>query len=571
MPHRQQHRRNPPDSSTHPAGAAKAPTPFESLIMERHNLIQGSPEWLAFRKDHFTASDAPAMLGISPHKTREALLREKTTGIRPEVDAAAQRRFDEGHRIEALARPLAEKELAEELYPITGSNGKLAASFDGLTMLEDVVWEHKTLNQSLREVMQPKATGQDLPEHYRAQLEHQLMVSGASRALFTASQWAGNELQDIRHAWYESDRALRDRIIDGWAQFEKDLANWRPAPQAVPVTAAPVESLPAVVVSIAGSLAVTDNLAAVGQALRAFVARIPAQPQTDQEFADCDAACKTLKKAEAALTAAEDNALAQMSDVEQMRRTVTDLKNLARTTRLATEKLVKAEKDARRAERVMKARAAWQACHDQLAQELQGTRLDVPAPDFGEAIKGLSSLESIDNKLQAAMLAGQAELQARAHHIRHSLQMLTDVPEAYRMLFADRQELALKDHEALRLIIDERIRQHQQAEAQRLEAERERIRAEEQAKAEAAAQAAAQQQAAPQPQTPPAEPAAPIAESPALKLGDINERIAPLSITADGLRQLGFEPAATQRRACLYHEAQWPAIRAALLGCINRN
>ena len=541
--------------------------------MQKHNLTQGTPEWHAFRAAHFTASDAPAMLGISPYKTRAALLAEKATGIRPEPDAAALRRFAEGHRIEALARPLAEKELAEELYPVTGSNGKMAASFDGLTMCEDVVWEHKTLNQSLREVMTSEATGQALPEHYRAQLEQQLLVAGAPRALFTASQWAGDELVDIRHVWYSSDPVMRGRILAGWEQFEADLANWQPPAPATTAQPAPVESLPAVTVSVSGSLVVTGNLAAFGEALREFVGRIPTQPATDNDFAACEAACKTLNKAEAALTAAEDNALAQMSDVEQMRRTVADLKNLARATRLATEKLVKAEKDARRAERVMKARAAWQACHDQLAQDLQGLRLDVPAPDFGETIKGLSSLESIDNKLTATVLAGQADLNARAHHIRHSLQMLADVPEACRMLLADRQELALKDHEALRLIIDERIRQHQQAEAARLEAERERIRAEEQAKAETAVQAAAQQAAPePQPQTPPAEPAAPapIAESPSLKLGDINARLHPLHVTADVLRQLGIEPAAKERATTLYLPNQWIAIKAAIINHIRQ-
>ena len=121
--------------------------------MQTHNLTQGSPEWLAFRASHCTASDAAAMLGISPYKTREALLQEKATGIRPEVDAATQRRFDEGHRLEALARPLAEKIIGEELYPVTGSSDeypRLAASFDGLTLLGDTAWEHKTLNASLR-------------------------------------------------------------------------------------------------------------------------------------------------------------------------------------------------------------------------------------------------------------------------------------------------------------------------------------------------------------------------------------------------------------------------------------
>jgi hypothetical protein len=58
--------------------------------------------------------------------------------------------------------------------------------------------------------------------------------------------------------------------------------------------------------------------------------------------------------------------------------------------------------------------------------------------------------------------------------------------------------------------------------------------------------------------------AAPVAdEVPTLSLGAIKERIAPLSITADGLALLGFE--ATKVKATwLYRESQWDAIKAAM-------
>ena len=48
--------------------------------MITHKLQQGTPEWHAFRAAHFSASDAPAMLGESPYKTRDQLLREKKLG-----------------------------------------------------------------------------------------------------------------------------------------------------------------------------------------------------------------------------------------------------------------------------------------------------------------------------------------------------------------------------------------------------------------------------------------------------------------------------------------------------------
>ena len=64
--------------------------------MKTHNLTQGSAAWLAYRATHFNASDAPAMLGVSPYKTRTELLHELHTGLAPEVDAHTQARFDAG-------------------------------------------------------------------------------------------------------------------------------------------------------------------------------------------------------------------------------------------------------------------------------------------------------------------------------------------------------------------------------------------------------------------------------------------------------------------------------------------
>ena len=80
---------------------------------------QGSAEWLQIRTKHFTASEAPAMLGLSKYKTRSDLLREKATGMTEEVDANKQRLFDAGHESEAVARPLAEAFLQEDLFPAT--------------------------------------------------------------------------------------------------------------------------------------------------------------------------------------------------------------------------------------------------------------------------------------------------------------------------------------------------------------------------------------------------------------------------------------------------------------------
>ena len=181
--------------------------------MKIHNLIQGSPEWLAYRASHFNASDAPAMMGLSEYKTRTQLLHELHTGMSPEVDAGTQRRFDDGHRFEALARPLAVAIIGEKLYPVVGSEGKLSASFDGLTMAEETGFEHKSLNEHLRTIMVEGCDGADLDMQYQVQMEQQHMVSGADRTLFMASKWNGDKLVEERHCWYATNLEPRQQIL----------------------------------------------------------------------------------------------------------------------------------------------------------------------------------------------------------------------------------------------------------------------------------------------------------------------------------------------------------------------
>ena len=549
-------------------------------------ISQGSPEWDAARANRFTASQAPAMMGASKYQTRAELLREKATGITPEVTPEQQRLFDRGHAAEAGARAIAEQALGEDLYPVTAisdADDRLLASFDGITLGENIAFECKLWNESLAaDVLSGK-----IGPHYYWQLEHQLLVSGAEFVLFVCSDGTPERFVSME---YCSDPERRAALIAGWDQFASDLAAYVPTEPVAPVVAAPQKLLPAVSVRVDGALQINDNLSLFGVALRQFIEDIPQQPSTDIEFANCEAACKALKKAEDALAQAEDGALAQISDVELMRRTVADLKELARSTRLATEKLVKAEKDARRTEKVMAARQAFEAHVARLQVDVKGVRLIVPMPDFGGAIKGLSSLASIDDKLTAALIAGKAEANTIAGRIAGNLQMLDSVPQ-HAHLFADRQELAYKDGETLELLMQKRV----DAEKARIEAERERIRQEEverllqeelhkakleqlqrgmdsltaQHIGEVAAEIAGRAKHDTDPRFAAVVAGAPAQadEAPTLTIGAINQRLHPISISAAGLAEFGIEPLATKKAANLYSQSQFEQLCQAIVRC----
>lgn len=458
--------------------------------MQIVNLTQGSPAWHQHRAQHWNASDAPAMMGCSSYKTRSELVRELATGIAPEADAATERRFADGHRFEALARPLAEEIIGEELSPCVGTEGKLSASFDGLTFMNDTAFEHKSLNDRLRAAMVEGCTGADLPLQYQVQMEQQAAVAGCERILFMATKWApdGTLLEQL-HCWYTPNPELRAQILAGWEQLALEVAAYVPADtSAAPVVAEPVESLPAVAVQLQGSLAVVSNLDKVAVAVRAFIDGMVAKPATDQEFADAEAECKALKKGEEAMKAAVANALAQVSDVEVFTRTANDLADLMRTTRLAREKLVATEKESRKAEIV----ASAQANLDQHIAALNQQRLGanwIPrvAGGFAEAIRGKKSLDNMRDAIAVVLTNAKADANALAGRLEANRQHLRQDDGDWIALFADFAAVGGKAPEDFQALAALRIGQHRQAEAKRLEAERARIRQEEQQRADAEA------------------------------------------------------------------------------------
>lgn len=565
--------------------------------MQIHNVQQGSPEWLELRAKHFTASEAPAMLGLSKYKTREALLREKATGIIPEVDANTQRRFDKGHEAEAAARPTAELIIGEELFPATGTEAidglPLLASFDGITMMEDVAWEHKLWNVEFAEYLRET---DDAPDTHWPQLEQQLLISGAEKVLFMVSDGAENTAS----IWYESRPDRRAKVIAGWKQFAEDLANYQYQPEAVKPAGRAPETLPALRIEVTG-MVTASNLDAFHRHAMAVFGSINTDLQTDADFADAEKTVKWCKDVEDRLEAAKQHALSQTASIDDLFRTIDAIKAEARAKRLELDRLVKAEKETRKAEIVGSARLSLLDHIEALNKRIGGNYM--PAANLvqlGEAIRGLKSIDSMREKVGNALMAAKLEASAIADRIEANRKtaedmslvpdfasICTKLPEDFAALYAHRKQQRA-EAEAKRLEAErERIRQEEEAKARReaaakaLEEER-RIRAEERAKAQQEAQEAAARRAEaerrvivaaqPAPIVPPqaeVKPAAVTQEAndSTIKLGEICARLG-FVVTAEFLANLGFSPVGFERAAKLYRESDFRRICAALINHI---
>lgn len=451
------------------------------------NAPQGSASWLKARAGRFCASEAAAAMGVSKYTTRDALLHQKATGITEEVGPAKQRIFDAGHAAEAAARPIAEAHAGTDLFPVVAvldlGGLPLLASLDGIDMLEEMVWEHKLLNESL---VSQVTQGVLVEPHYWAQLEHQLLVSGASRALFTTSDGTA---QNMHSCWYESLPHRRAELIAAWHQFAKDLAAYvPPAAQAAPVVGRAPEHLPALRIEVNGAVT-ASNLAEFKATAMAAIDGVNRVLATDADFADAEASVKWCSEVESRLAAAKQHALSQTVDIDALFRTMDDIAAEARRVRLELAGLVKQRKETLRGEIVAGGVAALRTHVENLNLALGRHYVPLVLADFGGAVKGKRSIDSMQGAVNDELARAKIAANEVATRIQTNLKALHDTEGVVLALFPDMATLVLKGCEDFAAVVQNRHAQHAEKERQRMDAERERIRAEEQAKAQREAEA----------------------------------------------------------------------------------
>lgn len=465
------------------------------------HLEQGSDAWKAHRATphHINGSEIAAIMGLSSYVTRAELVRQKATGIEPEHDDATLARFADGHKAEALARPIAEEIIGDDLSALVMVDEidslTFSVSLDGITQGNDVTFEHKRLNMTLADALDAG----HLPEEYHPQCEAGLMVSGATRCLFMASKWErapgdvvedgktygfvtdgdGNLIRyvlvDEKHYWYESRPELRPKIIAACRQFLEDVANYVHVEREPAPVAATIEALPALIVQVEGRV-LSTNLDAFRAKAQTFIDSIKTELVTDQDFADADKMVKFLKDGAEKLELAKQQALAQTASIDELFRTVDAISAQMRDKRLALEKLVKAEKENRKAQIITEARQAIEDHVTKLNTRTGGDWMPkASAAPFVEAIKGLKSLDSMRDRVATALAQAKIEANEIADMIEANKKIIDAVDDTHVSLFVgDLRTLLLKPTDDLKAVVAARIADHKARVETAEKAERER-------------------------------------------------------------------------------------------------
>jgi putative phage-type endonuclease len=184
-------------------------------------LKQGSVDWLTYRLTMRNASETAAVLGVSPWTTPYQLWLLKTGRKQQTVTPAMQH----GTALEPVARAAYEEQTGFIMQPLVMQDGAYSASLDGMTLEGDLVVEIKCPVRGQDSALWKEVQAGWVPDHYAAQIQHQLMVSGAA----LAHLWVFDGTQGLLRPIEPIEEAMQ-RIRKGWELFQGYLDSDTPPP-----------------------------------------------------------------------------------------------------------------------------------------------------------------------------------------------------------------------------------------------------------------------------------------------------------------------------------------------------
>jgi putative phage-type endonuclease len=414
-------------------------------------IQQGSEAWHEHRTNHFNASDAPAMMGVSLYKTRNELIKEIATGSSSSIP---QFLADKGHEAERMTRPCAEQIIGQDLYPVIGVDGIYSASFDGLTLRQDINFEHKMLNDEIRAC----ESIDDLHDQYKIQMTQQMGVSGAMKTLFLATEWDENgDMVDSVEFWYEFDSDLWDDIKAGWSQLQKDVASYEHKPIVEKPVADSIEAFPVAVIQARGEI-VLSNLDAVLPRFDLFLSTQKTELVTDEDFVNAEAVAKSCRNVANQLGLTATATIDQLAEVSRQIRACENYADKFNALALQLEKLIKSEKENRRNAIINAAKVQWREHLDSLDAELKPVHLHIAPPDFLTATKNKRTIDSLQNAVDTVLAQSKMASDAMAKVYRQNLAWANENAIEFNFLYAnDLSAIVSKDHEDFKNLIESRI------------------------------------------------------------------------------------------------------------------
>lgn len=186
----------------------------------KEGLIQGTEAWLKMRRNFLGASDCPVIMKLDPWRTPYTLFEDKL-GLVKVTENEAMRR---GKELEPYAREEFEKVTGIKMTPQIAFHPHISymmASMDGVS--ED--GKHALEIKCSGEATYKLAVAGKVPEHYNAQLQHQMAVLGLQSMFYFCFDGSTGIVLEI-----ERNNDMIEMIYREEAEFWNRIQNFDPPP-----------------------------------------------------------------------------------------------------------------------------------------------------------------------------------------------------------------------------------------------------------------------------------------------------------------------------------------------------
>lgn len=467
---------------------------INSDLVVEVNLVQGSDDWIKYRRGCFNASELGVAMGIDKNVIRRELQRVYATGTEIEYSRYVKEVvFAGGHEAEEKIRPLVANDFDTEFKPkvfmLEGLTPlPLSVSLDGLCAFGDYNLEVKQFNQELYESVKNGI----VPDDRMPQLQQQLMLSPAKQTIFAVS----NETMDgYVHLIVNPDDEFIGRIPAIWDGFWQGVQGFTEFEEVslVPKSASEVTT-PEFKIN-GGGLVIKSNINSWHNGIMSRYAALPVNLENDsfpafKEVKDIfDAGSKLLR---IRIKELEEQAEPLLELIKQYKSIQKDLSSKASS-------IDSQMSDFRRAQRMIhvnKAGEEYSALKSELSKSIPDNYywFTMPDdPDFYAACNRCKNHDSVASAVESALDVAKIELREWAENVVSKNQLIEELQDKdFLIAFAwiqsysklSCEELTEEFNRQKQAKIDaielQKLREKQQAE----QLEQARIAAEEKAKAE---------------------------------------------------------------------------------------
>ena len=196
--------------------------------MKKINLVQGSAEWINYRRNGIGASDIANIAEVKgAFKSRRDTLLEKL-GIDKPLTEFQKQMFAAGHEWEKAIRESQFLKMYSFVPTVVEHEKEPAffASLDGLDEKQQIILEVKSVTTKERFEEYKKQT----PAHYMAQVQWQMLCTGMQKVMIA---YVHNG--DVDFSLIEANGGMQANLIDKAETFLKELSEIRLGQRPMPV------------------------------------------------------------------------------------------------------------------------------------------------------------------------------------------------------------------------------------------------------------------------------------------------------------------------------------------------